>query len=117
MMKKTLIAAGILATQALFTQAFAQGEVGPVKRAQPAAQVSEQEKQEARQERKAEGEMAARQQPQGKVGPVRKPASPQAGAQSTVDPDTRKAEAQAANKAMNRSTMPQRGEVGQTKAN
>jgi len=116
-MKKTLIVAGIFATQALFTQAFAQGEVGPVKRAQPAAHVSDQEKNEARAERKAEGAAAARTQPPGEVGPMRKPASPHAGANSTVDTDTRKAEAKAANQAMNRSTMPQRGEVGQTKAN
>lgn len=115
MMKKTLIAAGILATQALFTQAFAQGEVGPVKKPPMAQVVPEAEKNQARAERQAEGAAAARQQPQGLVGPVKKPAP--AGVQTS---DTTRAEkkegAAAANQAMNKSPMPQRGELGQTKA-
>lgn len=115
MMKKTLIAAGIFATQALFTQAFAQGEVGPVKKPPTARVVPEQEKNQARAERRAEGAEAARQQPQGLVGPVKKPTP--AGAMTSDATRAEKREgAAAANQSMNNATMPQRGELGQTKA-
>ena len=116
MIKKTLIAAGLIATQAFAINAFAQGEVGPVKPAKPAMEVSKQDKDAARTERKAEGTEAARKQPQGEVGPVKKAAPAHAGQHSDTTRAEKKAEAKEANQAMNKSPMPQRGELGQTKA-
>ena len=109
-----LIAAAVTAVAVTLSPlAFAQGEVGPVKPARPAAQVSPQEKEAGKSKREAEGTAAARQQPPGEVGPG-KPAH--TGTGPTTTRSERKADAKAANEAMNKSSMPQRGELGQTQA-
>lgn len=117
MFKKAIATASLALAYACMPAAFAQGEVGPVKPAKPAAQVTPQEKGAGKVKRETEGSAAARQQPQGEVGPMKKAAPAGAGSTSNASRENRKDEARAANKAMNSASMPQRGEVGQTKAN
>lgn len=100
-MKKLFLVMGVVAAQAFAFSAFAQGEVGGVKKAAPYTKVAPEEKAEAKAKRRAEGAEALKQQPPGEVGAVAKPKAP-----STLTKEEkaaarakRRAEAAAANKA------------------
>lgn len=72
-MKKTVLSLGIAVAQMFAVGAFAQGEVGGVKKPPPATPASPQEKAAAKAERKAEGAEAVRQNKDGEVGRVKAP--------------------------------------------
>jgi hypothetical protein len=112
-MKKVLLAAGLILAQATAVTAFAQGEVGGVKKAPTPSTMSKEEKTEARVERKAEAAGANADGKATKGGLVggMKPA-PMAGGTSTQSRAEVKAEAAAANKA---ASAPKGGLVGDVK--
>lgn len=110
-MKKTMLALGIAAAQMFAVGAFAQGEVGGVKKPPPATAASPQEKAAARAERRTEGAEAVKQNKDGEVG--RSKAPPPA-AKATPE---EKAAARAQRKAEGAEAIRKQpsGEVGPTK--
>lgn len=100
-MKKLFLVMGVVAAQAFAFSAFAQGEVGGVKKAAPYTKVAPEEKAEAKAKRRAEGAAAIKEQPPGEVGNV---AAPKAAAKLSKEEKAaarskRRAETAAANKA------------------
>ena len=100
-MKKLFLVMGIVAAQACAVSAFAQGEVGGVKKAAPYTKVAPEEKGAAKAARRAEGAEAIKQQPPGEVGSVAKPKAPakMSKEEKAAARSKRRAEAAAANKA------------------
>jgi hypothetical protein len=112
-MKKELLMAGFILAQGLAVNAFAQGEVGAVKKAPTPSTMSKEEKSEARADRKAEAAAAnasGQATKGGQVGGV-KPA-PTPGAMSNESRAEVKGEAKAANQA---GTATKGGLVGDVK--
>lgn len=112
-MKKVLLAASLVLAQAATVSAFAQGEVGPVKKAPTPSTMSKEDKAQARAERKADAAAAnaeGKATRGGQVGDV-KPA-PKAGATSMESRSEVKSEAAAANKS---GSAPKGGLVGDVK--
>ena len=100
-MKKLFLVMGVVAAQAFAFSAFAQGEVGGVKKAAPYTKVAPEEKAAAKANRRAEGAEAIKQQPPGEVGTVAtpKPAAALSKEEKAAARSKRRAEAAAANKA------------------
>ena len=100
-MKKLFLVMGVVAAQVCAFSAFAQGEVGGVKKAAPYTKVSPDEKAEARAKRRAEGAEALKQNPPGEVGavPRAKPPAKLTKEEKAAARAKRRAEAAAANKA------------------
>jgi len=100
-MKKLFLVMGVVAAQAFTFSAFAQGEVGGVKKAAPYTKVSPEDKAAAKATRRAEGAEALKQQPPGEVGavPSSKAPSKLTKEEKAAARSKRKAEASAANKA------------------
>ncbi|KQP21737.1 hypothetical protein ASF43_25890 [Pseudorhodoferax sp. Leaf267] len=103
-----------MVAQAFAVSAFAQGEVGAVKKPAPVTKATPEEKAAGKAHRKAEGTAAIKEQPPGEVGAV--PATTSKSNMSKEDKAAaraaRKSETAAANKA---GTLPKSGEVGPTK--
>ena len=113
-MKKLMLVAGVVLAQAFAVSAFAQGEVGAVKKPAPVMKVSPEEKAAAKANRKAEGSAAIKEQPPGEVGAV--PAAPKKSTMSKEEKAAARADRKATTAAANKAgTLPKSGEVGPTK--